>query len=157
MDDIDFGIFEGKTGFTFSDKALLIKAFTHRSYLNEHAMDMEQFPIEAKNIAVVIELIENDQISHSMAVQKLFPLMMDSPNTNPLDLANEHDLIHDKNEDAVHGFVQSVLEQNPGEVDRYRGGEKKLIGFFMGKLMKISNGKIEPKTASMALRNELEN
>jgi ribonuclease-3 len=36
MDEIDFGVFEEKTGFSFKDKALLKKAFTHRSYLNEN-------------------------------------------------------------------------------------------------------------------------
>ena len=51
---------------------------------------------------------------------------------------------------------ETVLNENPSEVERYKNGEKKLMGFFMGQLMKLTKGKVEPKAATEALKNELE-
>ena len=46
--------------------------------------------------------------------------------------------------------------ENKAEVERYKAGEKQLTGFFMGKLMQISNGKADPKIANSLLRKMLE-
>ena len=127
-----------------------------RSYLNENAVDMEDFHVSPSSIAQVILLIDKGDISHSMAVQKLFPLMIDHPEVKVADLAQKHDLIHHKDEDVVLEYVRNVLRDNPAEVERYRNGEKKLMGFFMGQLMKVSKGKVEPRSATEALKNELE-
>ena len=128
-----------------------------KSYLNEHAIEIDEFSLEATKIAEVINMIDGGQISHSMAVQKLFGLMLENPREHPVKLAENYDLIQHNDGDVVLEFVREVLNQNPNEVERYRSGEKKLMAFFMGQLMKISKGKVEPKTASAALKNELEN
>ncbi|MFA5927553.1 MAG: Asp-tRNA(Asn)/Glu-tRNA(Gln) amidotransferase subunit GatB [Patescibacteria group bacterium] len=54
------------------------------------------------------------------------------------------------------GVVQSVLSQNSAEVDRYKAGEKQLLGFFMGQAMKETGGKADPKQINELLRQELE-
>lgn len=128
-----------------------------KSYLNEHAMSLSDFPLSAQKISQLLNLIASGEISKSMAAQKLFPLMIAEPEKEPAIIAEEHDLIQHKDDNVVVNFVKEVLDKNPAEVERYRGGEKKLIGFFMGELMKLSKGKVEPKTANSALRNELEN
>ena len=127
-----------------------------RSYLNEHAILLEDFNLEPKSIARVIELIDAKEISNSMAVQKLFPLMLKDPLSDALEIAEVHDLIHHKEENVVIEFVKTVLKDNPAEVERYKNGEKKLMGFFMGQLMKLTKGKVEPKAATEALKNKLE-
>jgi aspartyl-tRNA(Asn)/glutamyl-tRNA(Gln) amidotransferase subunit B len=71
-------------------------------------------------------------------------------------LAIEHDLLQTSDDDAVKHFIQEVLSENPKEVDRYRSGEKQLIGFFMGQFMKVSGGKVDPKTANQLLRSALD-
>jgi len=45
-------------------------------------------------------------------------------------------------------FVQEIINENPDEAARFKAGEKKLMGLFMGQLMKKSKGKADPKTAS---------
>jgi aspartyl-tRNA(Asn)/glutamyl-tRNA(Gln) amidotransferase subunit B len=48
------------------------------------------------------------------------------------------------------------MQNNPTEVERYKGGEKQLVGFFMGQLMKVSKGKADPKAANKLMRELLE-
>ena len=57
--------------------------------------------------------------------------------------------------DALGKWVDEVLAANPGEVARYRGGETKLIGFFVGQVMKKSGGKADPKGVQPVLLERL--
>jgi Asp-tRNA(Asn)/Glu-tRNA(Gln) amidotransferase B subunit len=50
-------------------------------------------------------------------------------------------------EDEVRAAIQAVLDQHQGEVARYRAGEDKLQGFFMGQVMRATRGKAEPQVA----------
>ncbi|MFM7387715.1 MAG: Asp-tRNA(Asn)/Glu-tRNA(Gln) amidotransferase GatCAB subunit B, partial [Bacteroidota bacterium] len=108
-----------------------------------------------QRLAGLIELISAGKISHSIAAQKIFPMML-SDSRDALALAIEHDLLQTSDDDAVQGFVQEVISANPKEVERYRNGEKQLIGFFMGQFMKASGGKVDPKTANQLLRSALD-
>jgi aspartyl-tRNA(Asn)/glutamyl-tRNA(Gln) amidotransferase subunit B len=126
-----------------------------KSYLNEQGVEIEHFPITPHRLAGLIELIAEGKISHSIAAQKLFPIML-SDSRDALELAIEHDLLQTSDDDAVKHFIQEVLSENPKEVDRYRSGEKQLIGFFMGQFMKVSGGKVDPKTANQLLRSALD-
>jgi aspartyl-tRNA(Asn)/glutamyl-tRNA(Gln) amidotransferase subunit B len=56
---------------------------------------------------------------------------------------------------ALEGWVDGVLAANPGEVARYKGGETKLIGFFVGQVMKKSGGKADPKGVKPILQKKL--
>jgi aspartyl-tRNA(Asn)/glutamyl-tRNA(Gln) amidotransferase subunit B len=101
-------------------------------------------------------LIHTGKISSTMASQKIFPAMLETPTANPLVLAESMNLIQDSNEDSILGFINEMKKQHPDEVARYKNGEKQLLGFLMGQLMKISKGKADPKSANQILRNELE-
>ncbi|HEU4955283.1 MAG TPA: Asp-tRNA(Asn)/Glu-tRNA(Gln) amidotransferase GatCAB subunit B, partial [Gemmatimonadales bacterium] len=56
---------------------------------------------------------------------------------------------------ALAGWVDEVLTAHPSEVERYRKGEKKLIGFFVGQVMKKSQGKADPKGVQRVLAERL--
>ncbi|MEY4486365.1 MAG: hypothetical protein RL440_896 [Bacteroidota bacterium] len=127
-----------------------------KSYLNEQGVDISAFPIEAQRIAALIELIDQGKISNSIAAQRLFPALFESTET-PLEIAERLNLIQSSDSTVIEGFIDTVIAQNPDEVSRYRSGEKQLIGFFMGQLMKVSGGKADPKAANGLLRQKLEN
>jgi aspartyl-tRNA(Asn)/glutamyl-tRNA(Gln) amidotransferase subunit B len=57
--------------------------------------------------------------------------------------------------DALGAWVDEVLAANPKEVDRYRAGEQKLLGFFTGQVMKKSGGKADPKKIAPVLAERL--
>jgi aspartyl-tRNA(Asn)/glutamyl-tRNA(Gln) amidotransferase subunit B len=126
-----------------------------KSYLNEQGVDISKFPIEPARIAALIELIDQGKISNSIAAQRLFPALFESQET-PLQIAERLNLIQSSDSIVIEGFIAEVIAQNPSEVERYRTGEKQLIGFFMGQLMKVSGGKADPKAANGILRQKLD-
>ncbi|MFN5506612.1 MAG: Asp-tRNA(Asn)/Glu-tRNA(Gln) amidotransferase subunit GatB [Flavobacteriia bacterium] len=127
-----------------------------KSYLNEQGVDISKFPIAAERIAALIQLIDQGKISNSIAAQRVFPALFDSQES-PLQIAERLNLIQSSDSGVIEGFVAEVIAQNPSEVERYRNGEKQLIGFFMGQLMKVSGGKADPKAANGILRQQLDN
>ena len=126
-----------------------------KSYLNEFGFEIHDFPISVERLAALITIIDEGKISNSVASQRIFPELLKS-DLSPLAIAEKLNLIQDSSEDTLKGFILQVFEENQAEVERYRNGEKQLTGFFMGKLMKVSNGKADPKIANKLLRELLE-
>lgn len=128
-----------------------------KSYLNQNGIEIHEFPIQATQIASLIQLIESGKISTTIGSQKIFPEMVQHPNEKPFSIAERLNVIQESDENAIQQYIQEVIDSNPKEVERYRNGEKQLTGFLMGQLMKISKGKADPKAANQLLRNALEN
>ena len=128
-----------------------------KSYLNQNGFEIENFPVTPDKIAALIQLIDENKVSSSVASQKIFPELVKNPSKNPLEIAEELNVLQDSNEDSLKGYILEVIEKNPTEVERYRNGEKQLVGFLMGQLMKISQGKADPKASNQLLREILEN
>lgn len=126
-----------------------------KSYINEYGIEMEKFPLKPMRIAELIHLVEEGKVSSSVASQNIFPALFETEET-PLQVAERLNLIQNSDEDALKGFILKVFELNQDEVTRYRAGEKQLTGFFMGQLMKVSQGKADPKLANGLLRQMLD-
>ena len=123
-----------------------------KSTLNQQAISIDDFKIPPKFIAELIEMIDKNQITHSLANQKLYSEMILNPTTEPLILAKKNNWISEnENEDKLEAIVKKILTSNPSETDRFKNGEKKLIGFFMGQIMKATKGTANPKTISQLL------
>jgi len=127
-----------------------------KSYLNKNALTIKNLTfMQPKDVAEIIELIESGKVSNSVAEQKIFPIKITSSNSS-LEIAEKNNLIQESDDDAIDGFIKQVIDQNPNEVERYKNGEKQLTGFLMGQLMKISQGKADPKKANQLMREKLE-
>ncbi len=126
-----------------------------RSYLNQNAMPIESFELEPERVAGLIELIDQGGISYSVAAQKLFPLLLESK-SGARKLAEEHDLLHEDNDDLVHELMRDAMEKFPDKVAAYKAGNKGILGLFMGEVMRNSKGKADPKKANELVKNILE-
>ena len=126
-----------------------------KSYLNENALTIDRFPLSAKSISDIVTLIDANKISNSSANQRLFPELLNRPESNVETLAQELNLIQDSDESSLEPIIKSVLEKFPSEVDRFKNGEKKLTGFFMGQIMRESKGKADPKSTTQLLHKIL--
>jgi aspartyl-tRNA(Asn)/glutamyl-tRNA(Gln) amidotransferase subunit B len=62
----------------------------------------------------------------------------------------------DLSEDLIESAVLQVLNENPKEVERYKSGEKKLIGFFIGEVVKKLEKKADPKFVKSIIERKLE-
>jgi len=127
-----------------------------KSYLNHNGIEIASFPIQPQKLAALIQLVDDGKVSSSVASQKIFPVLLETPDANPLTIAESLNLIQDSNEDSIKGYILEVIASNSSEVERYKNGEKQLVGFFMGQLMKVSKGKADPKQSNQLLRELLD-
>ena len=126
-----------------------------KSFLNQQGLEITDFPVSPDQIAELIQLIDNGKLSSSAASQNVFPEMLKNGNESPQSIAERLNLIQDSNEDSILGMIEAVLKQHPDEVERYKSGEKQLLGFLMGQVMRHSKGKADPKAANELLRKTL--
>jgi aspartyl-tRNA(Asn)/glutamyl-tRNA(Gln) amidotransferase subunit B len=122
-----------------------------KSYLNKYAVSINEFPILAQQISFLIKLIDEGKVSNNLASQKVFPKMLEETSKMPQQIAEENNWIQESDTDSLAGYVKEIMIENPDETERFKNGEKKLMGFFMGQLMKKSKGKADPKTASQLI------
>ena len=126
-----------------------------RSYLNQNAIKLTELKLEPERVAGLIELIDQGAISYSVAAQKLFPLLLESTAT-ARELAEQHDLLHEDNDDIIHELMKDIMDKFPDKVAAYKAGNKELLGLFMGEVMRNSKGKADPKKANKIVRTILE-
>jgi len=127
-----------------------------KGYLNDQAIHLNDFPLSGKKIAELIQAIDSGQVSNTAASQKLFPALIAKPEVGVETLAKELDLVQQSDDGAIQQFIQEVIASNPNEVERYKNGDKKLLGFFMGQLMRVSKGKADPKKSNQLIKNALD-
>ena len=125
-----------------------------KSYLNEKGISIESLPIKPEALAELIALIDQGKVSSTIASQKIFPEML-STNEASAKIAERMNLIQVSDESDLNEFIEKVISENPSEAVRFKNGEQQLIGFLMGKLMRISRGKADPKIANALLRQKL--
>jgi aspartyl-tRNA(Asn)/glutamyl-tRNA(Gln) amidotransferase subunit B len=126
-----------------------------KSYLNQQAIEINSFPVSAEKMGLLIQMIDENLISNSLANQKLFPEMIKNPHEHPQSIAEKNDWISSDSEEELLSLVTKIINENPSESKRLKNGEKKLIGFFMGKIMKASNGTADPKKIAQILNKSL--
>lgn len=119
-----------------------------KSFLNENAVRIEDFPVKQNAIADIIFLIANGTISNSTAAQQLFPKLIQSPDQSPAELAKQLGIIQEKDDNIIKEIVKEVIAKYPEKVVEYRAGKKGLVGLFMGEVMKLSKGKADPAVAN---------
>ncbi len=127
-----------------------------KSYLNERAASIAEFPLQAKTIAELQILVDAGKVSNSAATGELFKALLEDPEASPSELAQKLNLIQESNEDELMAFVKQALSKYPDKVEAYRNGKKGVQGLFMGEVMKLSKGKADPKVASKLVTQELE-
>ena len=126
-----------------------------KSFLNERALEMHQFPLQAVKIAELIALIDAGKISFSAASQKLFPYLTEHPEANALEVAETNNWLQNEDSASMDEWIQEAIARYPEKVLEYKGGKTGLIGLFMGEVMKLSQGKADPKKANQLMRDAL--
>ncbi|MGH7517243.1 MAG: Asp-tRNA(Asn)/Glu-tRNA(Gln) amidotransferase subunit GatB [Gemmatimonadales bacterium] len=111
------------------------------------------FRVAPERLAELIELVAGGKVS-LQAAKKIFP-ELPGATVSTLAVAEKLGLIQVSDAGALAGWVDDVLRAHPGEVERYRAGEKKLMGFFVGQVMKKSQGKADPKGVQPVLLAKL--
>jgi aspartyl-tRNA(Asn)/glutamyl-tRNA(Gln) amidotransferase subunit B len=128
-----------------------------KSWLNAEAKHMDEFPLATASMAKLMALVDAGTVSHSVASQKLFPALLEQPESDPLALARGMNLVQERNEAELRSHVEAVLAGWPDKVAEYKSGKKGVLGLFMGEVMKRSQGKADPRLTSQILNEILSN
>jgi aspartyl-tRNA(Asn)/glutamyl-tRNA(Gln) amidotransferase subunit B len=106
-------------------------------------------------LAHLIQLIGGGTVS-AQAAKQVFQRMTESPDGDPASIAGELGLVQVGDTARIAQWVDDVVAANPDAAARYREGERKVLGFFMGEVMKRSGGRADPKGVQSVLRERLE-
>jgi aspartyl-tRNA(Asn)/glutamyl-tRNA(Gln) amidotransferase subunit B len=105
-------------------------------------------PLSPALLAELLSLIKDNTISAKIA-KDIFPELYKS-GVSPKKLVAEKGMVQISDEDAIVRIIDQVIARSPKEVAEFKAGKEKLIGFFVGQVMKETKGKANPK-----LLNEL--
>ncbi|MBF0370091.1 MAG: Asp-tRNA(Asn)/Glu-tRNA(Gln) amidotransferase subunit GatB [Magnetococcales bacterium] len=121
--------------------------------LNKEGLEITQSPVPAAHLGKLIYLIQNNTISGKIAKQ-VFATLFET-GKDPEIIVSEKGLKQVTDSSAIEEEVEKVLAANAKEVELYRGGKTKLIGFFVGQVMKATRGKANPGLVNSILRQKL--
>ncbi len=124
-------------------------------YLNDQKMDFTVNPLSAKQLAEIITLVEENQMSFSTAASKLLPYLMEHTNIHPLQAASTQGWLQVNDMNELENWVNLVLEKMPEKVKEYQKGKKGLIGLMVGEVKKLSKGKADPSATMKMLEEKL--
>ncbi len=122
--------------------------------LNQENKGIAEAPIKAKQLAHMLQLIEDGTISGKIA--KIVFEEMVKTGKDAAQIIKEKGLTQVSDEGALGKIVDAVITANPKEVEAYRGGKKKLMGFFIGQMMRQTGGKANPGKVNVLLKEKLD-
>ena len=127
-----------------------------RASLNRAQIDMDKCPVTPQQGAM-LALRNLDGTLSSSGLRDLFRIVWDAADasTNIDTLIEEKGLAQVSDASALTEMVQSVINANPKQVEQYRQGQTRVLGFFVGQVMRASKGSADPKQVSEILRGEL--
>src|SRR5579883_1701711 len=121
--------------------------------LKQAGKEIEQSPVSAENLAALIALIKEGQISGKLA-KEIFPKMFAS-GESPRAIMDREGLKQISDESAVMKIIEDVIAANPKQVEQYRSGKSAVLGFLVGQAMKASQGQADPAAVNRLLREKL--
>jgi len=127
-----------------------------RSALHGKGLGWGDFPVTPAALAPLIQAVEDGKFSFSMAAERIFPVLMEQPGRDPLEIAASLNLIQTSDIAEIESWVDQALAGMPDKVSEYKKGKRGLIGLFVGEVKKISKGKADPKVTNRLLMEKLE-
>jgi aspartyl-tRNA(Asn)/glutamyl-tRNA(Gln) amidotransferase subunit B len=121
--------------------------------LNAEGKSIAQAPISASDLAELLKLVDEGTISGKIA-KTVFEEMARSGRT-PRQIVEEQGLVQISDSSAIDDIVSGILAANPEEVQAYKSGKTKLLGFFVGQVMRETRGQANPKLVNEILKKKL--
>ena len=110
-------------------------------------------PLRPTHLAELLALVKDEVISGKIG-KEIFPELYQS-GTSPERFIREKGLLQITDTDALNATIDDIISRFPKEVGEYRGGKEKILGFFVGQVMKETQGKANPKLLNRLLTERL--
>ena len=123
------------------------------AYLNKEQIEIHESKLDADKVAILINRIDDQTISGKIG-KSIFEEMCISGNS-PDEIIESQGLKQISDDGAIEKIIDSVILNNPVQVEGYKNGKEKLFGFFVGQVMKETNGKANPKVVNDILKIKL--
>ncbi|MDO8747261.1 MAG: Asp-tRNA(Asn)/Glu-tRNA(Gln) amidotransferase GatCAB subunit B, partial [Thermodesulfovibrionales bacterium] len=121
--------------------------------LNEENKSIEEYQLKPKQLADMLKLIDNGTISGKIAktvFEEMYKTGKDAET-----IVKEKGLIQISDSSEIEKAVDEVIAENPKEAERFKAGDEKLLGFFVGQIMKLTKGKANPQIVNELLKKTL--
>ena len=123
------------------------------AYLNKEQIDIHKSKLTSDNVAMLINRIDDQTISGKIG-KSIFEEMCLSGST-PDEIIESQGLKQISDDGAIEEIIMTVISENPSQVKAYLDGKDKLFGFFVGQVMKLTEGKANPKAVNSILKDKL--
>ena len=124
------------------------------AYIKSNRLTFDQLPFQPNELAEMLKMIDNGEISGKIAKEILPELL--SKGGSPKQLVQDRGLGMIGDPKVIEEIIDQLILKHPNEVESFRSGKKKLLGFFVGQLMKETKGKADPKLANQILNKKLQ-
>ncbi|KGG20693.1 Asp-tRNA(Asn)/Glu-tRNA(Gln) amidotransferase subunit GatB [Prochlorococcus marinus] len=124
------------------------------AYIKSNRLTFDQLPFQPNELAEMLKMIDNGEISGKIAKEILPELL--SKGGSPKQLVQDRGLGMIGDPKVIEEIIDQLIRKHPNEVESFRSGKKKLLGFFVGQLMKETKGKADPKLANQILNKKLQ-
>ena len=121
--------------------------------LNKENIDIDESNLTSENFATLIERISDKTISGKIAKSVLEEIWETGSDVD--DIIESKGLVQIQDESLLETIAQTVIDNNPSQVDAFKGGKDKLFGFFVGQVMKETQGKANPQSVNEILKRLL--
>ena len=123
--------------------------------LNKDNISIEESKLSSVNFAKLIERISDKTISGKIAKSVLEEVWISG---NDIDvIIEEKGLVQIQDESILENIAKKIIDENPDQVSAYKGGKDRLFGFFVGQVMKETQGKANPQGVNEILNKLLNN
>lgn len=121
--------------------------------LKAQAKTIEDTPVSAKNLARLLQLIDQGVISAKIAKTVFEEMAVNGG--DPQKIVADKGLAQVSDSGAIETLIDDMLKSLPDEIERYRNGQAKLMGFFVGQVMRATKGKANPEIVNAILKERL--
>ena len=123
------------------------------AYLNSEKLTIADIALTPAMLAEMVQMIEAGTISNKIAKDLLPDLL--TQGGSPKAIVEERGLSQISDPQQIGAIIDEVLTAHPDELEKYRAGKKKMQGFFVGQVMKRTNGRVDPKLTNQILSQKL--
>jgi aspartyl-tRNA(Asn)/glutamyl-tRNA(Gln) amidotransferase subunit B len=121
--------------------------------MNRHELEIQDIPVKPGTFAEIIIRMDDGTLSTGMA-REVFEAVWKGEGS-PETIIESRGLKQVTDSGAIDALVQQVIDANPDQVQQFREGKQKVIGFLVGQVMKASGGKVDPKQVNALMREKL--
>ena len=124
------------------------------SHLNKSDMSISDSPVSAEMLTGLVKRITDNTISGKIA-KDVFQALWDGEGKDADEIIESKGLKQITDTGAIESLIDEIMENNPAQVEQYRSGKDKVFGFFVGQVMKASQGKANPAQVNQLLKDKL--